>query len=676
MLLAESGCVTRTEIARRVCEQFRFTDSLGRLQLASCQKALRKLHAAGRIRLPAPRSGGRGPGRPSRLGQPVPKPVGVPATAGAVQGLTLRLVRTAHQRRTWNELMATEHPNGAVMHVGAQLRYLVESLHGILGAVGFAASALALAERDAWIGWAPSVRRKRLHRILGLSRFLIRPSPRCRCLASKVLGQVLRRLPGDFRRCYGYSPALVETFVDSSQHSGTCFRAANFTCIGHTVGRGRFAARGQRVPRKQILVYPLTPDWRRVLGTVEPLGLAEGLALDEFAANEFGAAPLGDLRLSKRLVQTAAMQAAAPTASVPAAALGRRALVKGHYRLIDQPLESAVTPQNILAPHRERTLRRMRGEDVVLCLQDGTDLNFAEHPGCAGLGIIAKNRRSKASQGCGQGMLGLHMHSTLPVSAAGIPLGVPQIQFDALDGKAERGKPFEERKTMLWVRSLRECGRLSARLPGTRVVSVMDREGDVFALFAEGRRQRGVDVLVRARHNRSRGKGRQKLFEWTGAQQAQAEVKIDVSRSSARRRTRKQNRKARRATAELRWRSVGLRDPEQGQAPLRVQLVHVWERTASAGSRTLEWHLLTTLEVATAADAERVLDWYALRCRIEDWHGILKTVCKAEYLGHRRGERIERALTIKAVIAWRLAALTLLGRETPELAAEVFYTQL
>ncbi len=716
VLLAEAGTVSRSEIARRVCEQFEFVDSLGRSQLASCQKALRGLDASGHIQLPAPQHGGRWPGQPARLGQAVPEPTGVPPRAGAVQGLTLTLVQTQLQRRVWNEIVAAEHPQGAVVHVGAQLRYLIESEHGILGAIGFAASALALAARDQWIGWSPAMRRKRLHRILGLSRFLIRPSVRCHCLASMVLGRALRRLPDDFRRRYGYRPALVETFCEARRHAGTCFRAANFTHIGDTAGRGRFAPRGQCVPHKHILVYPLRADWRSVLGTVEPLGAGEGLGLDVFAANELGGAPLGDLRLSKRLVRTAAMQAAAPSASIPGAAQGNRALVKGHYRFIDQPSTSAVTPENILHPHRERTLRRMQGESVVLCLQDGTDLNFAEHPGCSGLGLIAKRQASKAKReakrkakakqeaqrraggqakakqeaqrkagGQGpsadrQGTLGLHMHSTLAVNTEGIPLGVPQIQFESPDGKPQRRKPLAERKTMRWVRGVRECGRLAARLAGTRVVSVMDREGDVFELFAEVRRQPRVDLLVRARHNRSRGKGRLKLFDRIRAQAAQAKLKIDVARSSARRSTRNQKakrlRKARQATAELRWRSVQVRDPNGRREPVRLQLVHVWERSDPGDSKPLEWYLLTTLEVTSSADAERVLDWYGLRWRIEDWHRILKTGCKAQYLGHRTGERIQRAVTIKAVIAWRLQAMTLLGRETPELPAETFYTEL
>ncbi len=676
VLLAEAGDASRTEIARRVCGEFGFRDSRGRLQMASCQKALRSLHAAGRIQLPAPRHGGAPRCRPRRLGQPLPTPAAVPASAGAVQGLRLTEVRTPLQRRTWNELVASEHPQGAVLHVGAQLRYLIESEHGLLGALGFAASALAVAARDEWIGWSPALRRKRLHRVVALSRFLIRPSVQCRCLASKVLSMALRQLPSDFRLRYGYRPALVETFVDTQSHAGTCFRAANWTPVGQTAGRGRFAPPGQHVPVKSIFLYPLRRDFRAVLGADAPppeqaLGPAQGLALDQFAHNEMGGAQLGDLRLSKRLVRTTNMQAAAPTLSIPEAAQGDRGQVKGHYRFIDQPKKSAVTPENILAPHRARTLRRLQGERVALCLQDGTDLNFAAHPGCAGLGLIGKNKKSK-------GTLGLHMHST--VSTAGVPLGVPLIQYDAPDGKAQRGKPLEERKTFRWIRGLRDCAEMAAQLGGTRLVSVMDREADVFALFAEQRRLRRVDLLVRAKCNRTQGKGRPKLFDSIRAQPAQGKLKIEVARSSARRSTRKQAasplREARTARAQLRWKTVELRDPAGKQGPLRLQLVHVWEKEAPAGVEALEWFLLTTLEVSSQAAAERMLHWYGLRWRIEDWHRILKSGCKVQYLGHRTGQRIERAVTIKAVIAWRLAAMTLLGRETPEMPAEVLFTQV
>ena len=108
----------------------------------------------------------------------------------------------------------------------------------------------------------------------------------------------------------------------------------------------------------------------------------------------------------------------------------------------------------------------------------------------------------------------------------------------------------------------------------------------------------------------------------------------------------------------------------------KLRLVHVREQTQPEGAERLEWFLLTTLAVQTQQKAERVLEWYKLRWRIEDWYRVLKSGCKVEYLGHRQGERIERAVTINAVIAWRLTLMTLLGRNTPELSADTLFTEI
>ncbi len=102
--------------------------------------------------------------------------------------------------------------------------------------------------------------------------------------------------------------------------------------------------------------------------------------------------------------------------------------------------------------------------------------------------------------------------------------------------------------------------------------------------------------------------------------------------------------------------------------------MHLWERSPAPGGEALEWFLLTTLQVSSLADAERALRWYRLRWRIEDWHRILKSGCQVESLGHRTSQRLMRAVTIKAVIAWRLALMTLLGRTTPEMPASVCFT--
>ncbi len=674
-LVADAGDASRTEIGRQVCARFGFLDAHGKPQVASCMQALRALAAARQIDLPAPRHN-RQRGRPRRLDRPVPPPVGLPARVDRVRDLQLVAVRDEHQRRVWNELIAREHPRGAVLHAGAQLRYLLVCEHGVLGALGFAAAALTLAARDAFIGWDPATRSRHLHRVLGLSRFLIRPSAACRNLASKALSLALRRLPDDCLRRYGYRPLLVETFVSQDQ-AGTSLAAANWQRIGVTAGRGRLAAAGTQVDVKAIWLYPLARNWRAQLGLPAPgvpaLALGAGLASGEWAHNEFGTAPLGDVRLTRRLVQSVEIQAAAPTKSFPGAAQKDLAAVRGYYRMIDQPADSEVTPEHILAPHRERTLQRMQGQSAVLCIQDGTDLNFAEHPGCVGLGLISKNKGSA-------GTLGIHMHSTLVVNGEGIPLGVPQIQYEAPDGQAEQGKPLEERKTMRWIRGLRECAELAEQLQGVRPVAVLDREGDVYAIFAEQRRLGTVDLLVRAQHDRVLGKGVPKLFEAVRQEAAQGRLEIHVARQSARRSSRGQPgrpaREERVAEVDLRWQAVQLRDPDRQGAAVPLNVVHVREENAPEGVARLEWFLLTSLPVQTRQDAERMLEWYRLRWRIEDWHRVLKSGCKVEYLGHRRGERIERAVTINAVIAWRLAAMTLMGRDTPELPPETFFSEI
>ncbi len=530
--------------------------------------------------------------------------------------------------------------------------------------------ALRLASRDRWIGWDETLRSQHLnHAVLGRSRFLIRPSVRCRNLGSRVLGMVLARLPDEIEARYGYRPLRVETFVDPETHAGTVFAAAGWERVGETTGRGRFARPGQaRRLVKAVWMRPLRSDGRRILGVastaVEALGPADGRERGSWTANEFGGAPLGDRRLSRRLVTSASLMADQPGASFPAAAQGRRAPVTGYYRMIDPPAASAVPPEALLAPHRERTRRRMASCTTVLMIQDGSDLNFATHPKCGELGLIGRNRNASGTRG-------LHLHSTLAVDAdTGIPLGVPRIESDAPDGRAEKGKPLEERKSARWMRGLRDT---SERVPdGVRVVSVLDREADFFARFAERQQLGNVDLLVRARHNRSLGKDEEKLFEQLAAEASAGSLEIEIARPSARTSTRTQKakalREARVAKVSLQFRRFDLPPPGNGTGahdPVPMTAARMTEEDPPDGVEPLNWILLTSLPVSTRKEARRVLELYRLRGRIEDGHRVLKSGCKAEFLNHREGHRIERAVTIKAVIAWRLFAMVMLGRETP-----------
>ncbi len=683
-ILASEGFRSRAAAGRRVCAEFGLSDALGRPRLASCDAALRELGRRGLVALPewGRRRGPRG--RPAGLDGPVPPPSGVPGTAGRVRGLVLVPVEGEGHRRLWNGLVGRGHPLGAALRAGCQVRYLVGSDHGWLGALGFSAAALRLRARDAWIGWDGDARAANVGRVTCLSRFLVRPEIRCRNLASMVLAMAVRRLAGDFMARYGFRPLPFGTFT-GPEWRGSCFAGAGWVHVGTTAGRGRFAAPGEATPPKAVWLRPLAPDWRAGLGAPqpgpegpEPLACGEGLDRACWAENEFGGAPLGDRRLSARLVRSAAIMADGPGAPFTAAAQGDRAATVGWQRLVDRPAESEVTVANVLAPHRERTLRRMADRDAVLLVQDGTDLNFATHPECGGLGIIGRN--GKASSGT----LGLHMHSTLAVGTDGIPLGVPRIEFDAPDGKADAGRPEGERKPARWLRGLRDASLMAGRTGDTRTVAVMDREADFLTLFAERERLGNVDILVRAKTSRRLGDGLPKLFDSLRASPAQGRLEIGVGRLSARRAAAGQKerkaREARTAETELRWETYDLPPPSRmraggGMEPVRLTAVHVREVTEPAdGSGRLEWFLLTSLEVNGRADAERILRWYGLRWRVEDWHRILKSGCRAEHLNLRAAERIERAVAVRAVIAWRLAAMVMMGRETPELPAGILFS--
>ena len=212
-ILSREQFASRRQLGRRICDEFGFSDRLGRLQVAGCLKALRALERRSeRIVLPPAGPPVPGGGRPSLLADEGCRLVeSVPQRLAEVRGLRVMPVTSTRQRRIWNTLIHNEHRQGITTFAGAQMRYLVESAPGWLGALGFAAAALRLAARERWMAWSDPQRRAHLDRVVGLSRFLIRAG--CRNLASHVLGQVLRRLPQDFEQRYGYRPWLVETLA-------------------------------------------------------------------------------------------------------------------------------------------------------------------------------------------------------------------------------------------------------------------------------------------------------------------------------------------------------------------------------------------------------------------------------------------------------------------------------
>ena len=685
-LLESKQFLHRTALARAVCRRFGFLDARGQLQQGGCLKALRDLEGKGHFTLPVSVRRVVKQREPRRLCGPVVEPQNVPEEVSEIIGLKFVMVDTEGQMRIWNELMMQEHPQGAGPLVGRQLRYLIGSDHGWLGGLGFAAAALKLEDRDRWIGWSDLQRRKHLNVVVGMNRFLIRKNVRCKNLASKVLSMSMASLPEDFWQRFQERLLLVESFVDTETHDGACYRAANWIPVGKTKGRGRQDRyMTSQLSVKDIYIYPLESDFRKQIGLDSHAGLGalspqDGLEKEHWAENEFGGAPLGDARLSKRLVKVAADKAEVPDRAFSGVAKGDWPSVKAYYRLIDQPEESAVDMFNILSPHRQRTARRMQGQKTVLCIQDGSDLNFSNLDQCEGLGQIGTNQTSAKSRG-------LHLHSTLAVAPNGLPLGVLRAQCNAVEVKAKQQRPeseipIEEKKTFVWIEHHRDLVELSAQMPGTQLIDVCDREADFFELFDEQRRTKRVALLVRARHNRSIAKGSPKLFDAVSQMPIQSQVRVHVPRQSARPKKSKQDARPKRpgrwADMEVRYKKIRIAPPKfhKDKAPVEVWVIHVVEVNPPTGSKPIQWFLLTTIAITSPEQAEQCLRWYCLRWRIEDWHRVLKSGCRIEDLANKTAGRLRRAIAINLVIAWRIMLMTLLGREATQLPAEVLFSDI
>jgi len=265
LLAAEPG-TTRRAISLRVCAELGWRKPDGGLKEMSCRVALLRMQADGLLRLPSPRHRSSNVGWTTlRTAQAEPQ-APLLASAGELQALRLEPVATPGDSRLWNEYIDRYHYLGYQPLPGAQLRYFARAEEGLLALLGFSAAAWKTAPRDEFIGWTAHQRPARLHLVVNNARFLILPWIRSRHLASKLLGLAARRLPGDWHARYGYRPVLLETFVDKSRFAGTCYRAANWLCLGETRGRGKLdGAHACALPVKTVWVLPLTPRFRQLL---------------------------------------------------------------------------------------------------------------------------------------------------------------------------------------------------------------------------------------------------------------------------------------------------------------------------------------------------------------------------------------------------------------------------
>ena len=376
-----------------------------------------------------------------------------------------------------------------------------------------------------------------------------------------------------------------------------------------------------------------------------------------WAVTEFADAELGDARRTTRLVELAGVLAQHPTAALPEAC-GDGAGLKAAYRFF---ANDAIEPQDVLLSHIEATYGRLSKVPVVLAVQDTTEVDWTAHPATTGLGPLGHT----ACQG-------LLVHSTLAFTPARVPLGLVAQQVWARDptdiGKRARRKqlPISQKESQKWLTSLDAVYSARAECPQTRLVSVGDREADVYDLLA-AERPEGVELLIRASWDRCVSAPERYVWATVEAQPVVAQLLLQVPRRGAP--------PAREATLALRFCPLTRCPPRhrkaEGLPEAVLWAVQVREVAPPAEGQPLEWLLLTTVAVHTVDDARERVAWYACRWGIEVWHRILKSGCRIEARQLATDERLERCLTLYSVIAWRVLYAIMWARAVPELPCDV-----
>ena len=408
-----------------------------------------------------------------------------------------------------------------------------------------------------------------------------------------------------------------------------------------------------------------------------PLNLSTGA---DWAEAEFGSIDLGDSRCRRRLVSSFACMLASPGQSI-SQCTGTIAAARAFYRLLD---DERLTDTLIFDTHRAGVLRRAQasGVDVFLAIQDTTTFNFDTHKSLKGLGSIgAHNVKSPTS--------GLLVHSTLLAAADRDQVyGLLGAKIYARDpGKREaqaagtrNREPIETKESIRWLESYALARQAQKTLealtmaqhpeaPRPLVVSVGDREADIYELLVEAQahRDEGMGLLVRSQYNRSLVDEEEVLlWEQLSASPLQGTIELKLPRS--------QGKKPRTVVLSVRFIAVEIAVPvhkrkyQKMDTPVSVHMIELREQGVEDA---IIWRLLTTLPVEDLAQAARMARWYAGRWQIEEFHRIVKTGCRVEARQLRTLPRLRPALALDMVVACCLMGMSAAARDTPEnLAAD------
>lgn len=404
-----------------------------------------------------------------------------------------------------------------------------------------------------------------------------------------------------------------------------------------------------------------------------------------WATDEMASVALGDTRLDRRLIQILSDLGERPTASIPAAC-GGYAELTATYRFFDN---DKATYDNILDAHTHKTRDRVRGQPIVLCVQDTSeiDLTRPQQP-VEGAGPLASDSRR-----------GVFLHRLDALATDGTPLGrvwsqvhtrdEPSLQSSRDEERQKRKtSPIEDKESFRWLEGFRKTRALAEQCPGVKCVCVADSEADIYELFAEERGSTNpIHFLIRLCQDRAlvvdpqNPEDQARLIRpcvESGPVLFTKEISVRgrQAKVSCEQRARRQPRQNRQAMVEVRATPMTLRPPYRPDCRLpevTVNVIQVREINTPTDDVAVEWLLVTSLPIDTVESVREAIAYYCVRWMIEVFFRTLKSGCRVE---HRRFERVDRLTTCLAVyevIAWRTLYVCRLGRSCPELSCEAVF---
>jgi hypothetical protein len=405
----------------------------------------------------------------------------------------------------------------------------------------------------------------------------------------------------------------------------------------------------------------------------------EACALDSreetWVKEECTASVFKDVRLKRRFFALLGNIARTIGGSIPFACQDW-ASTKAAYRFLSN---DRVSEEDILAGHFQATRDRFSATDeLALILHDTTEFSYQrENTDAIGVTKAINSGRDKAGRLRAHTVCGILMHSSLVVTLSGLPLGLAAIKFwtrkkfkgtRALKRKVNPTRvPIEEKESYRWLENVRQSTDLLAD-PG-RCVHIGDRESDIYELFCAAQ-DAGTHFLVRTCVDRLAGDGTLTVSD------AMQEVRLKgIHRIEVR------DDKGELDVAELEIRYAGVRvlppiGKQKRYPALNLVVVHACERGAPRNRKPISWKLLTDMPVSSRKEAIEKLDWYAMRWKIETFHKILKSGCRAEDARLRTAERLTNLIALYCIVSWRVFWITMLARVAPQAPATIALSEV